>query len=118
MRNLHRHPNTFYLFPCRTEYFKNFLFSYVIKKWSKTDPNICSSSNYHISRNALLKFIKFVERKIFKVGLSPTFFPQPCSKKYHHLFVWCLKLKVHEFSNCKICFLKKQPDLKTNCTRL
>ena len=45
-------------------------------------------------------------------------FPQPCSKKYHHLFVWCLKLKMNEFWNCKISFLKKHADLKTNCTRL
>ena len=24
-------------------------------------------------------------------------FPQPCSKKYHNLFVWRLKLKINEF---------------------
>ena len=40
----------------------------------------------------------------FKVGLprlrkflSNQNFPQPCSKKYHHLFVWSLKLKINEF---------------------
>ena len=62
---------------------------------------------------------------LFKVGLSllrkflPNWnFPQPSLKKYHHLFFWCLKLKINEFSNCKICFLKKQADLKRNCTRL
>ena len=35
-----------------------------------------------------------------------------------HLLVWCLRLTINEFENCKICFLKKQADLKTNCTRL
>ena len=39
-----------------------------------------------------------------KVGLSrlrkffpKATFPQPCSKKYHHLFVLYLKLKINEF---------------------
>ena len=45
-------------------------------------------------------------------------FPHPCLKKYHHLFVWCLKMKINEFENCKFCFPEKQADLKTNCTRL
>ena len=45
-------------------------------------------------------------------------FTQPCSKKYHHLFLWCLILKTNEFLNCNICFLEKQADLKINCTRL
>ena len=61
---------------------------------------------------------------VFKVGLSRlrTFllnwnFPQSFSKLYHHSFVRCLKLKINEFKNCKICFLKKQADLKTSCTR-
>ena len=49
--------------------------------------------------------------QILKVGLS-------CSKKYHHLFLCCLKMKINEFQNCKFCFLEKQADLKTNCTRL
>ena len=35
-----------------------------------------------------------------------------------HLLVWCLRLTINEFENCKICFLKKQADLKTNCTWL
>ena len=40
----------------------------------------------------------------FEVGLSRlrTFlpnqhFPRLCSKKYHNLFLWCLKLKINEF---------------------
>ena len=64
MRNFDRHPNTLHIFPCRTEYFKICFFPHVINEWNKPDPNICSSSNYHIFRNALLKFIRPAERKI------------------------------------------------------
>ena len=48
-----------------------------------------------------------------KLKFSPALF-----EKNHHSFFWCLKLKINEFKNCKICFLKKQADLKTNSTRL
>ena len=48
-------PNTFHAFPCRTKYFKNYFSPHVINEWNKLDPNIRSSSNYHIFRNALLK---------------------------------------------------------------
>ena len=59
------------------------------------------------------KFINFVHgllylmsywQQLIQVGLSrfrkllPNWnFPQPCSKKYHNLFAWCLKLKINEF---------------------
>ena len=66
-RNSHRHPNNFHVFPCRTEYFKNSFFPLVINEWNKLDPNICSSGNYHIFRNALLKFTRSVEKKIFSI---------------------------------------------------
>ena len=33
-------------------------------------------------------------------------------------FAWWLKLKINECQNCKKNFLKKQSDLKINCTRL
>ena len=33
----------------------------------------------------------------FKKFLPNWNFPQPCSKKYHHLFIWCLKLKINKF---------------------
>ena len=69
MRNSHRHPNTFHVFPCRTEYFKNSFFPHVIREWSKLDPNIrLDSRNYHIFRNALSKFVMPVERKIFNIN--------------------------------------------------
>ena len=57
MRNSHKQLNTFHIFACRTEYFKNYFFPYVINEWNKLDPNICSSNNYHIFCNAFLKFI-------------------------------------------------------------
>ena len=68
MRNPHRHPKTFHVFPRRTEYFKNSFFPHVINKWNKLDPNICSSSNYHLFCTALLKFIRPVKRKIFNIN--------------------------------------------------
>ena len=43
-------------------------FWYAINEWSKLDPNICSSSNYHIFRNVLLNFTRPVERKIFNIS--------------------------------------------------
>ena len=36
----------------------------------------------------LLRSTKFLPNKNF---------PQSCSKKYHHLFVWCLNMKINEF---------------------
>ena len=66
MRNSHRQPYNFNVFPCRTEYLN---FSYVINEPNQLDPNIRTSSNY-IFRNALLKFIRLVERKIFNINDS------------------------------------------------
>ena len=42
--------------------------SHVINKWNKLDPNICSSSNYHLFCPALLKLIRPVKRKIFNIN--------------------------------------------------
>ena len=77
------------------------------------------------TKNTVNEPSKTVLDKLLKVGLSRLRkllpnqnFSQPCSRKYYNLFVWWLKLTINEFENCKICFLKKQADLKTNCTRL
>ena len=43
-------------------------FPHVINEWNKLDPNIHSSSTYNIFCNALLKFIRPVERKIFNIN--------------------------------------------------
>ena len=67
MRNSNRHPNTFHVSPCRTEYFKNSFLPRVINKWNKLDPNIHSSGN-HIFRSAFLIFLRPVERKIFNIN--------------------------------------------------
>ena len=68
MRNSYKHPNTFHVFYCRTEYFKNFFFPYVVNKWNKLHPNIRTCSTYNIFCNALLKFIRPAERKIFSIN--------------------------------------------------
>ena len=65
MRNSHRQPSTFHVFPCRTKYFKNSFFTNVISEYNKVDPNICRPSNYHIFCNALLKFIRPIYKSIF-----------------------------------------------------
>lgn len=63
MKNSHRKPNTFNVFPW-TEY-KNSFFRYVINESNNLNPNIPRSSNYNTFHYALLKFIKPVEREIF-----------------------------------------------------
>ena len=40
-------------------------FSHAINERNELDPNIRSSSNYHVFRNTLFEFIRPVERKIF-----------------------------------------------------
>ena len=57
MRNSHRHPGTFLVFSCKTEYFKNSFFPHAINEWNKFNPKIRCSSNYHVFRNVLLKFL-------------------------------------------------------------
>ena len=64
---------------------------------------IQSKSDSNVSEN-------FCQIKIFSCLVR--------KKTNNHLFLWCLKLKINEFWNCKICFLKKQADSKANCTRL
>ena len=43
-----RYPKTIHVFLCRTEYFKNFFFPYVINQWNTLNPNIHNSSSYNI----------------------------------------------------------------------
>ena len=66
IRNSSRKPNTFHVFPCRTEYFKNYFFPHVDNEWSKLDPKICNSSSYNIFSDATLKFSDLLK------GKSPT----------------------------------------------
>ena len=42
MRNSQRHPYTFNVFSCRTEYLKSFFF-HVINEWNELDSNIHTS---------------------------------------------------------------------------
>ena len=43
-------------------------FPHVINEWNELDPNICTSSNYHIFPNVLLEIMRPVERKTFKIN--------------------------------------------------
>ena len=54
---------------------------------------------------------------MFKKIFAKLKFSQALFEKYHHLFNWCLKLKMN-FKVAKFNLLKKQADLKANCTRL
>ena len=68
IRNFHRHPNIFHVFPRRIEYFKNSFFPRVINRLNKFDPNIRRSINHNTFLNALLKFMRLFERKIFNIN--------------------------------------------------
>ena len=66
-----RHPKTFNIFPCRTEYLKT-LTLYVINGINLIQtlvaPNSRSFSSYYIFRNAFSRFIRPAEMKIFNVN--------------------------------------------------
>ena len=71
IRNSHRDPSTFHVFPSTTKCFKSSLFPHAINEWNKLDPNILSFSNYsnyNTFRNALLKFTRPFESKIFNIN--------------------------------------------------
>ena len=68
MRSSHRHFNSFNAGSCKSEYFKNPFIPNVINEWNKLDPDIRSSTSYHIYRNKLLKFIRPVQRKTFNIN--------------------------------------------------
>ena len=38
-----------------------------------------------------------------QIKFSPVMF-----EKYHHLFIWCLKMKINDFLNCKFCFVQNR----------
>ena len=38
-----------------------------------------------------------------QIKFSPVMF-----EKYHHLFIWCLKMKISDFLNCKFCFVQNR----------
>ena len=70
MRSSHRHFNSFNTVSCKFEYFKNSFIANVINESNKLDPDIRSSTSYSLFRNALLKFIRPAERKIFNINDS------------------------------------------------
>ena len=58
MRSFRRHVKSFNMGSCKSEYFKN------------SDPDIRNSTSYNLFRNALLKFIRPAQRKIFNINDS------------------------------------------------
>ena len=93
MRNSHRQPSTFHIFPCRTKYFKNSFFTNVISEYNKVDPNICSPSIYHIFCNALLKFIRPIYKNIFDIEAANQTFSQ--EKVFWQYPVFCKFTEEH-----------------------
>ena len=70
MTNSRRHVNLFNTVSCKSEYFKNSFILNVINEWKKLGPDISSSTSYNVFCNALLKFIKPVQRKTFNINDS------------------------------------------------
>ena len=70
MRSSRRHANSFHLVSCKSEYFRNSSIPNVIYEWNKLDPAICSSASYNLFCNTLLKCIRPVQRKMFKINDS------------------------------------------------
>ena len=68
VRQSQRHPNIFNSFSCRTEYFKNSFFPWVIGEWSKLNPEIRRSGNYNIFRKSILNFIRPSASKVFDIN--------------------------------------------------
>ena len=68
VRQSQRHPNTFNSFSCRTEYFKNSFFPWVICEWKKLNPEIRRSGSYNIFRKSLLNFIRPSASKVYNVN--------------------------------------------------
>ena len=66
-RQSYWNPNSFTAFSCRTEYFKNSFFQYVIIYWNKLDPGILNSASYLSFTNALINFIRPSGNKIFSI---------------------------------------------------
>ena len=70
LRSFRRHVNSFNLFSCKSEYFKNSFIPNVIYEWNKLHPDIHNSASYNLFRNSLLKFIRPVQRKTFNINDS------------------------------------------------
>ena len=66
-RQSYRNPNWFTAFSCRTEYFKNSFFQYVIIYWNKLDSKILNSTSYLSFTNALINFIRPSGDKFFSI---------------------------------------------------
>ena len=68
VRQSQRHSNSFNFFSCRTEYFKNSFFPYVIGEWNKLNPEIRRSGSYKIFRKSLLNYIRPRASKVYNIN--------------------------------------------------
>ena len=70
-----RNPNSFNIFPCRIEYFKNSFLPWVISDWNELEPKIDNYNSYLSFRNTPRNFIIPSENKISniydEVGIKP-----------------------------------------------
>ena len=66
LRQLYRSTNSFTVFSCRTEYFKNSFLPCLKNAWNKLDPKICKFTSYLSFRNAL-NFFRPSGNKIFSI---------------------------------------------------
>ena len=57
---------------------------------------VVTNDAYICPLQSLSNTIKVGLSRLRKFSLIENF-PRPFSKKYHHLFVWCLKRKINEF---------------------
>ena len=83
----------------RVKWVINCFFPHVINEWYKRDSNICSSSNYHIFSNALLKFIRTNETIIFDIN---NILRLGFSKFHEHKFRQGFKDTLNSLCSCGI----------------
>ena len=104
MRNSHRYSNIFVVLPWKTEYFKNYIFPFVINEQNKVETNIRSSSSHNSFHKAFLKFKTPVERKLLNTNSLNTKLPSYRNQSTDMLFKsidWFL----HDVQPLKILFL-------------
>ena len=65
-----RSGNKFFHMCCKTEYFENSFFPYMIKEWNNLSLEICKSGSYEICKNSLLKFITSSPNSLFNFSDS------------------------------------------------
>ena len=67
--------------------------------WQNASVILLQNASVILLQNTSVILLQNVTVNFSRLGkfLPNSNYPQPCSKKYHHSFVWCLKLKINEF---------------------